>query len=84
MSKPKPKTNTQVSMREFRAAPAKFLGRAARTNSRLRIGSYSLVVERLDEPDAPQGLHGCMRATGRIVGDPRDLLSAHDRWTTDA
>jgi hypothetical protein len=79
----KPKPTTEVSMREFRAAPAKFLTLAARTRSRLKIGHFSIVVAETDEPVAVQALHGRMRATGRVVGDPRELLSAHDRWTAD-
>lgn len=81
MAKPKP--TTEVSMREFRAAPGKFLTLAARTRSRLKIGHFSILVAETDQPVAAQALHGCMRATGRLVGDPRELLSAHDRWTTD-
>ena len=75
---------TQVSMRRFRAAPAKLLGRAAHTKTRLRIGDYVVFVEETKARRRTKTLHGCMRATGRIVGHPRDLLSARDRWSTDA
>ena len=75
---------TQVSIRQFRAAPAKVLGRAARTGTRLRIGDFIVAVQEADERPDQIALHGCMRSTGRIVGDPRDLLCANDRWATDA
>ena len=75
---------TDVTMREFRAAPAKLLGRAARTKTRLRIGNYVIAVEETGEPAEVEPRHGCMRQTGRILGDPARLLSAEDRWATDA
>lgn len=73
-----------VTMREFRRAPAKLLSRAARGKIRLRIGDFVLAVERAGERDDTSVVHGCMRETGRLVGGPADLLSAHDRWSTDA
>jgi hypothetical protein len=80
----KANATTQVTMREFRAAPAKILGRAARTGTRLRIGAFVLAVEEAKARDDTAVVHGCMRGTGRVVGHPDDLLSAHDRWATDA
>jgi len=73
-----------VTMREFRAAPAKILRRAARTRTRLRIGEFVLAVEQVEARDDAAALHGCMRGTGSIVGRPEDLLSARDQWSTDA
>jgi hypothetical protein len=75
---------SEVTMREFRNAPAKTLRRAARTRTRLLIGDFILTVEDAGPRDDTAVIHGCMRATGRIVGCRDDLLSAHDRWTTDA
>jgi hypothetical protein len=77
------KTTTAVTMREFRAAPAKILRRAARTHTRLRIGDLTLVVEESKQQDDEARVHGCMRGTGRILGRPDELLSARDRWSTD-
>jgi hypothetical protein len=78
------KATTKVSMREFRAAPAKLLGRAARTKTRLRIGNFLVAVQEVEKAGDVNRLHGCMSMTGRIVGEPGDLLSAQDRWATDA
>jgi hypothetical protein len=75
---------TKVTMREFRAAPAKILKRAAREGARLRIGNFVLAVQETNVPDAVATLHGCMRGTGRVLGSPDDLLSARDSWATDA
>jgi hypothetical protein len=75
---------TEVTMREFRAAPAKVLRRAARAGARLRIGNLVLTVEATTERGDRTVLHGCMRSSGRIVGRPGELLSAHDHWATDA
>lgn len=74
---------TDVTMREFRAAPAKILRRAARTGTRVRVGEFVLAVEETIAQDWPTSLHGSMAGTGRVVGDPRGLLSAEDRWSTD-
>ena len=79
----KPNATTEVTMREFRAAPAKILRRAARTKVRLRIGDLLLAVEEAKAPDGAASLHGCMRDTGRIIGSPGELLGARDRWATD-
>jgi hypothetical protein len=76
--------STEVTMREFRVAPAKILRRAARTKTRLRVGDFVLVVEEAIDRDDSSALHGCMRDTGRLLGRPDELLSAHDRWATDA
>ena len=78
------KATAEVTMRQFRAAPAKILGRAAHTKTRLRIGRFVLAVDETRQRRGASVLHGCMRATGRITGHPRDLLSARDRWSTDA
>jgi len=70
-------------MREFRAAPAKILRRAARSGARLRVGEFVLsVAEAVAETDLPR-VYGCMARTGQVVGDPRGILSADDRWSTD-
>jgi hypothetical protein len=79
----KPTSTTEVTMREFRTAPAKILRRAARTKTRLRIGDFVLAVEEARAADSAASLHGSMRDTGRIVGPRSDLLSARDRWATD-
>jgi hypothetical protein len=79
----KPSATTEVTMREFRTAPAKILRRAARTKTRLRIGDFVLAVEEATAPAGAASLHGCMRDTGRIVGSPSGLLSAGDRWAAD-
>jgi hypothetical protein len=76
MAKAKTVATTEVTMREFRASPAKILRRAARTDTKLRIGEFVLVVEAAArEPSVPI-LYGAMEGTGHIVGDPRGLLSA--------
>jgi hypothetical protein len=80
----KANATTEISMRQFRTAPAKILKRAARTKTRLRIGEFVLAVEEVEVRGHRALLHGCMRGTGRLVGHPRDLLSAHDHWATDA
>jgi hypothetical protein len=80
----KPPATTEVTMREFRVAPAKILRRAARTKTRVRVGEFVLAVEEAKAPQRHATLHGCMRDTGRIVGDPASLLSADDDWSTDA
>jgi len=74
----------EVTMREFRRAPAKALRRAARTKTRLLVGDFVLVVREAGPQRDTDVLHGCMRATGRVVGHPDGLLSADDRWATDA
>lgn len=74
---------TSVTMREFRAAPAKVLRRAARQGTRLRIGEFVVAVERVGAEETAPSLHGCMKATGHVVGDPQQLLSADDRWSAD-
>jgi hypothetical protein len=74
---------TAVTMREFRAAPAKILRRAARTGTKLRVGEFVLAVEEAVAQKGATNLHGAMAGTGRVVGDPRGLLSAEDRWSTD-
>jgi hypothetical protein len=79
----KPTSTTEVTMREFRTAPAKILRRAARTKTRLRIGDFVLAVEETPAAKSAVSLHGCMRDTGRVVGSRSDLLSARDRWATD-
>jgi hypothetical protein len=74
---------TDVTMREFRAAPAKILLRAARTGTKVRVGEFVLAVEEAAAGTGTTSLHGSMAGTGRVVGDPRGLLSADDRWSTD-
>ena len=76
---------TEITMREFRMAPAKILRRAARTRTKLRIGDFVLAVEESSpQDDAPSPIYGCMRGTVRVVGSAGDLLSARDHWDTDA
>ena len=70
-------------MREFRAAPAKILRRAARAGTKLRIGEFVLVVEPSGIESAAPKLYGSMAGAGHVVGDPRGLLSADDVWRTD-
>jgi membrane protein len=81
----KVRATTEVTMREFRAGPAKILERAVRTRSRLRVGKFFLAVDVADKSVStePVPRHGCMKATGRFVAAPNDLLSANDRWSTD-
>jgi hypothetical protein len=74
---------TEVTMREFRAAPAKVLRRAARAGTRLRVGEFVLAVEESAAEPGATSLHGSMAGTGHVVGDPRGLLSADERWSTD-
>jgi hypothetical protein len=71
-------------MREFRAAPAKILRRAARAGGRLRVGEFVLVVEEAVADSGAPSLYGAMAGSGQLVGDPRRILSANDRWSTDA
>jgi hypothetical protein len=82
---PTSKKNAQAmnaSMREFRAAPAKLLRRAARTGTKLRIGEFIIEVrEERGEPSSPP-LYGAMSTTGRVVGRSSALLSADDEWST--
>jgi hypothetical protein len=75
---------TEITMREFRVAPAKILRRAARAGTRIRVGDFVLVVEEAKAREAAPSLHGCMRDTGRIVGSPDGVLSANDHWSDDA
>ena len=74
---------TDVTMREFRAAPAKILRRAARAGAKLRVGEFVLAVEEVASETATTSLYGCMAGTGHLIGDPDGLLSADDRWSTD-
>jgi hypothetical protein len=78
------KPTAEVTMRDFRKAPAKALRLAARTKTRLLIGDFVVAVESAAPRDDVTALHGCMRASGRIVGSPEHLLSARDHWSTDA
>jgi hypothetical protein len=78
------KPAAEVTMRDFRKAPAKALRLAARTKTRLLIGDFVVAVESAASRGDAAALHGCMRGTGRIVGSPNDLLSTHDHWSTDA
>jgi len=70
-------------MREFRSAPAKILRRAARAGTKLRVGAFVLVVEEAVVETGAPTLYGSMADTGQILGDPRGILSADDRWSTD-
>ncbi|MGA7123619.1 MAG: hypothetical protein WBY94_26180 [Polyangiaceae bacterium] len=70
-------------MREFRSAPAKVLRRAARAGTKLRVGAFVLVVEEAVAETAAPTLYGSMADSGKILGDPRSLLSTDDRWSTD-
>ena len=85
MKRPAPKAQAprEFTMREFRAAPAKILRRAARAKVRVRVGEFVLEVNEVALPERRPALHGCMRGTGRIVGSPDALLSANDDWSTD-
>jgi hypothetical protein len=72
-----------MSMRDFRAAPAKVLQRAARTGASLRLGRFVVTVQELEGDERPQRtLHGAMASTIRVV-DPSLLLSADDVWDQD-
>ncbi len=68
-------------MREFRAAPAKLLARAARTGAALHLGTYVLSVREATTESQPS--YGAMAATGRVVGPPSGLFSADDEWSAD-
>lgn len=83
MSKKSSAAIPRVTMREFRAAPAKVLRRAARKGTKLRIGAFVVAVAEAEVEEATPSLYGCMAATGDVVGDPRGLLSAEDPWSTD-
>jgi len=72
----------KATMRDFRAAPAKILRRAARTGAELRLGEFVLSVREVDEGETPTGLYGAMSKSGRVVGNPSGLLSADDTWST--
>jgi hypothetical protein len=77
-------TTTDITMREFRSAPAKILRRAARTGTKLRVGGFVLEVdEAIPETGSSPSLYGSMAASGRVVGNLRGLLSADDHWNTD-
>jgi hypothetical protein len=82
-NKKRPSMTTNVTMREFRSAPAKILRRAARTGTKLRVGGFVLVVDEAIPETGSPSLYGSMAASGRVVGDLRGLLSADDRWNTD-
>jgi hypothetical protein len=83
MKAKKQPSTTDVTMREFRAAPAKILRRAARTGARLRVGEFVLNVVEAVAETGPPSLYGSMAGTGHVVGDPRGILSADDRWSSD-
>jgi hypothetical protein len=78
------KPTAEVTMRDFRKAPAKALRLAARTKTRLVIGDFVVAVESATSREDAAALHGCMRPSGRIIGSPEGLLSARDHWATDA
>jgi len=84
MSKVRTAASVEVTMREFRAAPAKVLRRAARAHLRLRVGGFVLSVETAPDAAREVRVHGCMKGKGRVVGDPERLLSADDDWSADA
>lgn len=71
-------------MREFRAAPAKLLRRAARTGAQLSLGEFVLIVRNQRLQPVSTELYGAMSATGQLIGAPSGLLSADDVWSTDA
>jgi hypothetical protein len=72
-----------ATIREFRAAPAKLLRRAARTGAKLRLGAFVLIVREEPGATAPAGLYGAMAATVGLVGDPSGWLSTGDVWDMD-
>jgi hypothetical protein len=73
----------KTTIREFRAAPAKLLRRAARTGAKLRLGQFVLDVrEELGAPLSAR-LYGAMATSGRLTGAASGLLSADDVWRTD-
>lgn len=78
-----PRAARVVTMRDFRAAPSKYLRRAAREGTPLRLGELLLTVRAVDDAARPGPLHGAMRDTGRVLAGPATLLSADDAWSTD-
>ena len=78
-----PSKTLDITMRDFRAAPAKFLRRASRTGGRLRIGDYIILVKESTEKEHAPTLYGAMKGTGELLCHPDDLLSTGDRWNTD-
>jgi hypothetical protein len=77
------KTVTEVTMREFRAAPAKVLRRAARTGLSVRVGDFVLTVEDAKPKGPPPSTYGCMKGLGTILCPPEELLSANDHYSAD-
>lgn len=70
-----------ISMREFRAAPAKVLRRAVRTATSIQVGEFVLQVS---EPASGEerGIVGALRSD-LDPGSPDDWLSAEEAWDTD-
>lgn len=73
----------KATMRDFRAAPAKLLRRAARTGAQLSLGEFVLIVRKGRAEPASTELYGAMSTTGHLVGAPSSLLSADDVWSAD-
>lgn len=74
----------KATMRDFRAAPAKLLRRAARAGAQLNLGEFVLLVREGRVEPVPTALYGAMSATGQLVGAASGLLSADDVWSADA
>jgi hypothetical protein len=72
---------TEVTMREFRMAPAKVLRRAARTKKRVRVGDFLIAVEEAPAAARVASTYGCMRDMGRVVDPDDDLLRVDWDWS---
>lgn len=74
----------KATMRDFRAAPAKLLRRAARTGAKLSLGEFVLSVREQRVEPVSSELYGAMANTGQLIGAASGLLSADDVWSADA
>lgn len=77
-------TMMKATMRDFRAAPAKLLRRAARTGAQLSLGEFVLIVRQGPVQPVSRQLYGAMSTMGQVVGEPSGLLTADDVWSADA
>ena len=69
-----------VTMRAFRAGPAKILGEAARTGAKIHLGAFVLEVK--PELTRASTIYGAMRSDVD-PGSPSDWLRADDAWDAD-
>ena len=83
MPSPKQSAVMKATMRDFRAAPAKLLRRAARTGAKVRLGEFLLVVREAREDTPSSKLYGAMSTMGRLVGPASGLLTADEVWSSD-